>query len=326
MKSQQLESEKIRKLLNSATNSRQRKMYQSLLDKAIAQEKIAAAAAASSTSSSPTTTSKKTETSGKKSDKTQKKKKNKKETVTSSNKKVESEKPKDTLPVAATPEKPVQQEEILFQAIETLSTSPYIKDDELKVKINELEYDLVHVPGIMKRIYKALKKELSENGSNKMLLKVYPKPGLSSSNNEPKLSLFLSRFKLNNFDNNDINSDFIIRGIWQYIPQSEYKLPVISVYRNLNQLGLFNKLKKEKQISYAQPNHIPVIWDAPVEPFKASEDGDKAEEMPKYFVQVKAKLKDGLYVVEEMLREPTLNIPKFIEMPREGGYYPPYSS
>ncbi len=89
------------------------------------------------------------------------------------------------------------------------------------------------------------------------------------------------------------------------------------MYRNLNQLALFDKLKKEKQIVYAQPNHIPVIWDAPVEPFKANEGGDKGEEMPKYFVQVKAKLKDGLYVVEEMLQEPTLNIPKFIEMPSE---------
>ena len=179
----------------------------------MAQEKIAAAAAATESPSSPAPSSKKTETSGKKLDKTQKKKKNKKETVTTSSKKVESEKPKDILPVAATPEKPVQQEEILFQAIGTLSTSPYIKDDELKVKIDELEYDLVHVPGIMKKIYKALKKELSENGSNKMLLKVYPNPGLSSSNNQPRLSLSLSRFKLNNFDDNK-NSNFIIKGIW----------------------------------------------------------------------------------------------------------------
>ncbi|MDJ0743673.1 MAG: hypothetical protein QNJ32_09940 [Xenococcaceae cyanobacterium MO_167.B27] len=89
------------------------------------------------------------------------------------------------------------------------------------------------------------------------------------------------------------------------------------MYRNLNQLVFFDKLKKEKQIPFCQPNHVPVIWDAPVEPFKANESEDKAQDMPKYFVQVRAKLKDGLYVVEEMLHDPSIEIPPFIEMPRE---------
>ncbi len=200
MKSQQLDSEKIRKLLNSATNSRQRKMYQSLLDKAIAQEKI-------STPSAPATKSKNTETSAKTSDKTQKKKNKKKDTVSASNKKVESEKPKETKPVAVTPEKPIKEEEILDQAVGTLVTTPYIKDDELKVKIDELEYDLLYVPGMMKKVYKALKKELSENRSNEMLFKVYPKSGLSLSSIEPNLFLSLARFKLNNFDENVATSN-----------------------------------------------------------------------------------------------------------------------
>ncbi len=319
MKSQQLDSEKIRKLLNSATNSRQRKMYQSLLDKALLQEKTSAEANATESPSSSPPSSKNTETSGKKSDKTQKKKKKKKETVVSSNQEVESEKTKKADPVAITSEKPVQESEIFYQAIGTLIATPYIKDDLVKVKIDEKEYDLLYVPGTLKKVYKALKHKLPENESSVFKLKVYPKSGLSSSNNEPLLSLSLARFQLHDSDNNDINSEFIIKGIWQYIPDSEYKLPVISVYRNQTQLVFFNKLKKEKQITFCQPNHVPVVWDAPVEPFKASEQGDKGEEMPKYFVQVKAKLKDGLYVVEEMLQEPTLNIPKFIEMPREGG-------
>ncbi len=307
MKSQQLDSEKIRKLLNSATNSRQRKMYQSLLDKALDQEKI-------STPPSPTTTSKKSEVSAFTSEKTQKKKNKKKDTVSASNKEVESEKTKETSPASVIPEKPVQ-EEIFYQAIGTLIATPYIKDDLVKVKIDEKEYDLLYVPGTLKKVYKALKHKLPENESSVFKLKVYPKSGLSSSNNEPLLSLSLARFQLHDSDNND--NEFIIKGIWQYIPDSEYKLPVISVYRNQAQLVFFNKLKKEKQIAFCQPNHVPVIWDAPVEPFKANEEGDNTKEMPKYFVQVRAKLKDGLYVVEEMLHEPTLDIPKFIEMPSE---------
>ena len=315
MKSQQLDSEKIRKLLNSATNSRQRKMYQSLLDKALAQEKTSAEANATESPSSSPSSSKKTETSGKKSALSQKKKNKKKDAVSASNKEANSEKASETQPVSVTPEKPVQEEEIFYQAIGTLIATPYIKDDLMKVKIDEKEYDLLYVPGTLKKVYKALKHKLPENESSVFKLKVYPKSGLSSSNNEPKLSVSLARFQLHDSDNND--NEFIIKGIWQYIPDSEYKLPVISVYRNQTQLVFFNKLKKEKQIAFCQPNHIPVVWDAPVEPFKASEEVDNTKEMPKYFVQVRAKLKDGLYVVEEMLHEPTLDIPPFIQMPRE---------
>ena len=40
----------------------------------------------------------------------------------------------------------------------------------------------------------------------------------------------------------------------------------------------------------------------------------KGSQMLRYFVEVRAIFKDGLYVVEEMLREPTLKIPKFIKL------------
>ena len=39
--------------------------------------------------------------------------------------------------------------------------------------------------------------------------------------------------------------------------------------------------------------------------------------MPRYFVQVRAILKDGLYVVKEMLSEPTVKIPQYIKLPKK---------
>ena len=39
--------------------------------------------------------------------------------------------------------------------------------------------------------------------------------------------------------------------------------------------------------------------------------------MPRYFVQVRAILKDGAYVVEEMLSEPTVKIPQYIKLPKK---------
>lgn len=40
-------------------------------------------------------------------------------------------------------------------------------------------------------------------------------------------------------------------------------------------------------------------------------------QMPRYFVEVRAILKDGLYVVKEMLHPPTLDLPKFIKAPKK---------
>ena len=63
-----------------------------------------------------------------------------------------------------------------------------------------------------------------------------------------------------------------------------------------------------------KPNHIPVVWDdAPVEPFKFDPQKDKNSKMKRYFVQVRATFRDGVYVVEEVLEKPTKKIPKFLK-------------
>ncbi len=107
----------------------------------------------------------------------------------------------------------------------------------------------------------------------------------------------------------------MLRGIWQYIPHS--KPPVISIYRNLEQLSAFKKLNKSRQFYFAKPYHIPVVWDGTVEPFKFNPQAEKDSQMPRYFVEVRASFKNGLYLVEEMLGEPTLELPKFIKVPKK---------
>ncbi|MGB5711221.1 MAG: hypothetical protein WBM44_09970, partial [Waterburya sp.] len=103
--------------------------------------------------------------------------------------------------------------------------------------------------------------------------------------------------------------------IWQYI--THYDSPVISIHRNRDQLPTFKKLNAKQQFYFAKPHHIPVVWSAPFEPFKFNPQLEKGEQMPRYFVEVRATFKDGLYVVEEMLGEPTLDIPKFIKVPKK---------
>ena len=50
-------------------------------------------------------------------------------------------------------------------------------------------------------------------------------------------------------------------------------------------------------------------------------DSHKDSQMPHYFVEVRVIFKDGLSVVKEMLREPTLKIPKFIKVSKKNLIY-----
>ncbi len=333
----QLDLQKIEQLLNSATNERQRKMYQALLDKARSQFVESTADKASRTTPSTenqaqTQTIGQTETKTKA--KTAKKKKKKKATpqsatteaspaiqstppVTESTTQLteeESSVPPQTEPKSQSKE-PQQQSDAeppIFQALGTIIATPYVKGDYLKVTIDEREYDLSYNRGYQRQAYMSLCSELEKNGSKPMFLKLYPQTTFSGSDQKPRLSFSLVNFSLNCEKINNYPQGFVLRGIWQYIPQ--YQSPVITIYRNLDQLRFFKRLKKSRKFNFAQPRHLPVVWSATVEPFKFNPQLEKGEQMPRYFVEVRATFKDGLYVVEEMLREPTRKIPRFIKV------------
>ncbi|MGB5714359.1 MAG: hypothetical protein WBM44_26035, partial [Waterburya sp.] len=185
----------------------------------------------------------------------------------------------------------------------------------LKVTIDERSYDLLPVRGFQRRCHRSLKASLEKNRSKPIFLRVYPQATFDQSDAEPILSFSLVNFSLNADKLKNYPQGFILRGIWQYIPNSPS--PVITIYRNRDQLGYFKRLNKSRKFSFAQPRHLPVVWDATVEPFKYNPTGEKSEQMPRYFVEVRAIFKDGLYVVEEMLGEPTRKIPKFIKVSKK---------
>lgn len=339
----QFDSQKIEQLLNSATSERQRKMYQALLDKARSHSLSSTNSKTPETTpetekKAQTLTNQKTETKTKTKTKTKTTKKQKKETGKSATTEADSVKAQKTTPVEETPkltqekpdvppqteleslskepqQQPPDKETPIFQALGVLILTPYIKDNLLKVTIDEGEYDLLYVPGSQSQAHKSLKAKLEKNGSDSMFLKLYPNATFDRKSMEPKLSFFLANFSSHCEKINDHPKGFVLRGIWQYIPQC--KSTVISIHRNISQLAAFKKLKSKQQFYFAQPRHIPVVWDAPVEPFKFNPQLEKGEQMPRYFVEVRAIFKDGLYVVEEMLREPTLKIPKFIKVSKK---------
>ncbi len=329
----ELDIQKIEQLLNSATTSRQRKMYQALLDKARNQKR--------SSNNDPTPeTEKKTQTKTNQKTKTKTTLKQKKATRKEANTEAstptiqsttpgpesttqltqeESEVPTQT-ELKSKSEKLQQQQQPdseprIFQALGTILATPYLKGDRLKVTIDGRSYDLLYVKGFQRRSHRSLKAELEKNGSKEMFLKLYPSATFDQSSAEPILSFSVANFSLDGEKLNNYPKGFVLRGIWQYIPQC--KFPVISIYRNRNQLPAFKKLNAKQQFHFAKPHHIPVVWSATIEPFKYNPSVEKSEQMPRYFVEVRAVFKDGLYVVEEMLREPTVEIPRFIKVSKK---------
>ena len=200
----------------------------------------------------------------------------------------------------------------IFQAVGTVIATPYFQDELSYVKINGCEYDLLYLYGSRRQAYIRLKEDLEKNGSSQMFLRLYPKATFDYQTSQPRLSFSLVNFSRDCEKINDEPQGFMLRGIWQYIPHC--KTPVITIYRNHQQKVYFKNLSKSQQLAFAQPRHIPVVWDAPVEPFKFNPQAEKDSQMPRYFVEVRAIFKDGLFVIEEMLREPTLKIPRFIKV------------
>ena len=338
MSTVQFDSQKIEQLLNAATSERQRKMYQALLNRARSQE---SSSTPEKTAKTTPSTVKKTQTTSKTQAKTQKKtktvKKNKKEnpesaaievlrptkqsSPTGSESKL-AEGSSDVPPQTETKSQSKKSEKqfyavkpTIFQAIGSVIATPHLKEDRLKVVINGCEYDLLSAKGFRRYVYTRLKEELEKNGSSQMFLRLYPHVKYDYKSQEFKLFFSLVCFNRDCEKINDESKGFVLRGIWQYIEQC--KSPVISIYRNRERMEVFKSLNKQSQFWFARPHHLPVVWNAPVEPFKYNPQVEKDSQMPRYFVQVRAILKDGLYVVKEMLSEPTVKIPQYIKLPKK---------
>ena len=205
--------------------------------------------------------------------------------------------------------------EAIFQGVGIIKCIPYMEDEKLFVKIDEQQYELQKVVGPWRTRIDLLKSELEQNGSREMLLRVYPNI-THFTDGRPSYHLFrLVQFYAHEEQYPDVPEEFIFRGIWRVV--SYCPSPVITIHRNINRLGVYKNLSSVAQKYYAKSQDFPVVWDAPVEPFKYDPKLKKSEQMPCYFVQVRATLKDGQYIVQEMLSEPTLNIPRFIKQSKK---------
>jgi hypothetical protein len=108
--------------------------------------------------------------------------------------------------------------------------------------------------------------------------------------------------------------EFILRGIWQFIPQ--VRTPVISVLRNY-----LEKEKRDAQLAEGKDFkgiHVPLLWkSSPVLPYRHNPKSD--EQMPRHFVEIKAKFIPKLdsFGFTELLGEPSILLPKHLVSKRK---------
>ncbi len=202
-----------------------------------------------------------------------------------------------------------------FQGGGIIKCTPYLEDEKLFVTIDGQQYALEKVVGARRTRIDLLKSELEQNGSREMLLRVYPNITHFTDGRPPYHFFRLVQFYAHEEQYPEFPFEFIFRGIWRVV--SHCPSPVITIYRNINRLGVYKNLSSLAQKYFAKAQDIPVVWDGTVEPYKHYRSRNKSEQMPCYFVQVRAIFKDGQYIVTEMLNEPTLEIPRFIQPPKK---------
>ena len=213
---------------------------------------------------------------------------------------------------ASSPPASSSTEPAIFQAVGILKGIPCLEDGKLFVEIDEQKYRVEKKIEASRRQINLLKSKLDQNGSKEMLLRVYPNVSYNPKNKTPNHLFRLIRSYVYEEQHDQYREGFTIRGIWRHIPHGDNT--VITIHRNIARLEAFKQLPRNIKKPFVKAQDLPVIWEnAPVEPFVYHPERADSEQMPCYFVQVRAAFKDGLYIVEEVLEEPTRKIPKYIQ-------------
>lgn len=215
---------------------------------------------------------------------------------------------------------PEEETERYFHAVGILEAEISFdeQEDRAYVALSGKQYPLLHLPGEKYKLW-GLQKRIKATGSSIKRLIVYPRAiHLPDKESRQQIQFQLLRFEESEtrygVSQHLANMEFQLSGLWQFIPVC--RVPCISVFRNYSKerLNWIKSLDPKKRVRYLKPAHLPVLWKAPVKPFKYN---PKAETQKKVaFVAIKAKFlphKDA-FGFESLLQEPTTeNIPKYLK-------------
>lgn len=157
-----------------------------------------------------------------------------------------------------------------FQAIGIIKGKVFLEDEKYKIRIGDSTYPLLGSKRLLPRLLE----------QDSVFLRVYPRTFFTPGDRQNVQLGFQVVAYQKELKEGDRPNIFLIKGIWQFIPQ--YKRPVITIYRNQKR-GDWDKCKA---------SHLPLLWrDAPVNPFrfdpKKTEEERKADK--KYFCEIEAK-------------------------------------
>ena len=212
----------------------------------------------------------------------------------------------------------------IFQAIGVIEGEVnFTENGEGNITVDGKQYSLL--PVLRKRsIYDELKQEVEDTGNHIWRLLVYPRvvhfPG---KDRFYEVSFTLVRFDkelraegtfkvLNNLE-------FKLLGLWQFIPICD--IPCISIFRNFSKqrLEYIGEIDVSRRVSFLKAGHVPLLWEKPpVEPFWFNPELGE-EQNPQPFIQVKAKFlpQQNVFSFVEQLAEPREEAPRFLKAPKE---------
>ena len=213
-----------------------------------------------------------------------------------------------------------EQKAAIFQAIGVIEGRiEKGNNSRLSITLEGQKYPLGYTAKSRKRSYQVLLEELAPEISLVQKVLVYPncnhhgKKGPSLSFNLVAVEKIV---KEEGIFSELAPGEFRLSGFWQYVPFCDS--PCLTILRNYNE-GLAKTVKKmarKKASLFLKANYIPLEWsDSPIEAFKYNPEAEKSEQMPRYFVQVTAKLKAEAQklVVIEQRGIPTTSAPKYLK-------------
>lgn len=200
----------------------------------------------------------------------------------------------------------------VFQAIGVIKghiESELVKNEEGEEKtllslVHQGKKYKLKMPGFK---FKVLLQEHQKSPHQELYFRVYPYLQFIPKM-PPELRFQINGWQLSPYEDMKEN-EFILRGIWQFIPQ--YRRPLITVMRNW-----IEKKKRDYLLERGldfKGIHVPLLWkDSSVAPFRFNPKADKQGD--RYFVEMKAKFipKLDTFGFVELLSEPTTTFPRHL--------------
>lgn len=301
------EIEKIKKLIATATSPKQKAMYQKLLEEIEAKKPLVA--------NKPKTI----ELENKKSPVVDKSK-----LLAAPPKRVVINKPQTQPKIEVENTQPLEEDnDPMFQAIGVIKGNVTINEEKSVVNIRGAEYPLLYIPSHKRRrAYDALKKEIESTGNTTHRLIVYPKITHFPGRDNPhaiawQLVGFIGSEKQDKSELDNLKDfEFILRGMWQFIPVCQ--TPCISVFKNFSKerLDWIKTIEDWKKVKFMKVSHLPLLWrDSPVKPFRFNPKLEKEQQGKAIFVSLKAKFLPGrdVFAFVQQLSKASEQPPKFFK-------------